>query len=224
MMLAVTARSTPLFGNRYRDYEDHTKRFFPFRLPRNRLAIVPPVERVNPWMKLGRSVSGIIAGIAFWVALAFGLREYSLASITAHYQTHAAVLSPALLSDRELLAAYHTACKEIGERQVTYGIDEAPLLVHVVPREWHLADLPLEIESVHGGHDTPADFDRRYYKVLFSRARSHDIHATGKDILRSAYGLEPLQLVEVDIESGRIIATNTPPEHVRWGDIPTPLF
>jgi protein-S-isoprenylcysteine O-methyltransferase Ste14 len=217
-------RCKTLFGARYRDYEEHTQRFLAFRLPRDDLAIVSPVEGGNPWMRFSRSASGLIAGIAFCVVLAFGAREYSLASISALYQDHAAVLSPALLSDRELLAAYHTALKEIGDRQVTYGIGEAPLLVHVVPEEWHLADLPLETKSVHGGHETPADFDRRYYKVLFSRARSHDIHATGKNILRSAYGLEPLQLVEVDIESGRIIAANIPPEHVRWGDIPTPLF
>jgi hypothetical protein len=60
--------------------------------------------------------------------------------------------------------------------------------------------------------------------VLFSRPRSHDAHASGKAIVRSAYGLEPLRLVEVNIETGTITAVASPPAHVRWGEISTPLF
>lgn len=210
------------FGDRYREYEDHTERFLPV-LPHWKSFAT--VGIANPLVPSRRSsVVYVIAGVMVSLALAFGLREYSLASITAHYQDQAVVLSPARLSDHELLAAYHAALSEAGIRQITSSSSETPLLIHVVPKAWHLADLPLEIGSVHGGHDTPEDFDRRCYKVLFSRVRSHEAHATGKAIVRSAYGLEPLRLVEVNIETGAITAAASPPAHVRWGDISTPLF
>lgn len=206
------------FGDRYREYEDHTERFLPWKM-------FATGGVANPLALSGRSsVLYAIAGIMVSLALALGLREYSLASITAHYQARTAVLSPARLSDRELLAAYHTALNEAGIRQITSNTGETPLLIHVVPEAWHLADLPLETKSVRGGHDTPDDFDRRYYKVLFSRVRSHEAHASGKAIVRSAYGLDPLRLVEVNIETGAITAAVSPPAHVRWGDISTPLF
>jgi len=209
------------FGERYREYEIHTERFLPVLQPWKLFATV---GIANQWMPFRRAALGAIAGIIISLALAFGLREYSLASITAHYQAQAAVLSPARLSDHELLAAYQTALNEAGIRQITSSTSETPLLIHVVPKAWHLADLPLETKSVRGGHDTPDDFDRRRYKVLFSRVRSHEAHASGKAIVRSAYGLDPLRLVEVNIETGTITAAVSPPAHVRWGDISTPLF
>lgn len=205
------------FGDRYREYEEHTERYLPVVRPRKLFATVGMVKPSVPSRR--SSLPGAIAGIMVSLALAFGLREYSLASITAHYQTQAAVLSPARLSDHELLAAYHTALNEAGIRQITSSTSETPLLIHVVPKEWHLADLPLEIGSVNGGHDTPDDFDRRRYKVLFSRVRSHEVHASGKAIVRSAYGLDPLRLVEVNIETGAITAAVSPPVHVRSGAI-----
>ena len=42
--------------------------------------------------------------------------------------------------------------------------------------------------------------------------------------MAKAYGLDPIILAKVNIEAGQITAIETPPVHVRWGDIPTPLF
>lgn len=210
------------FGSRYREYQDHTERFLPMFPPWKLFAAIgitqPSVQPRRSWLL------HTIATLMVCLALAFGLREYSLANITARYQAQNAVLSPALLSDHELLAAYHTTLNEPGIRQIISSNTETPLLIHVVPEAWHLADLPLEAKSVRGGHDTPEDFNRRYYKVLFSRVRSHQTHASGKAIVRSAYGIEPLRLVNVDIASGTTVAAVSPPAHVRWGDISTPLF
>jgi hypothetical protein len=67
-------------------------------------------------------------------------------------------------------------------------------------------------------------FDRRYYKPLFTRARTHAAQASGKNIVKTAYGLHPIVLVKVDISSLEVTGVETPPPHVSWGDIPTPLF
>ena len=43
------------------------------------------------------------------------------------------------------------------------------------------------------------NFDRRYYQLLFTRARTHAAQAFGKEIVKTAYGLHPFVLVTVDI-------------------------
>ena len=70
----------------------------------------------------------------------------------------------------------------------------------------------------------PGDFDRRLYKVLFSKARTHDQTASGREIVTKSYGLDPVILARVNTEANQTTGIETPPAHVRWGDIPTPLF
>ena len=70
----------------------------------------------------------------------------------------------------------------------------------------------------------PSDFDRRLYKVLFTRVRAHDPGIRGEAIVKQAYGRDPIVLAKVNNETGEITAIQTPPPHVRWGDIPTPMF
>ncbi len=210
------------FGEPYRAYQARTPPILPGLPPSSKLAAIPAatVDRAP----LTQAALGAIGGIAVAVLIAFALREYSLSQITALYENHVAVLSPAPLSESELRAAYQVALKDPAVRNIMLNAGDEPLVIHVVPANWHLADLPLEIAPGRGGHDTPANFDRRHYKLLFSRPRSHEPRASWKDIVRYAYGLKPLWLARVDVATREVTAVETPPSHVRWGDIPTPLF
>ena len=105
----------------------------------------------------------------------------------------------------------------------------AKLLVYVLPEAWMIADLPLDppssgVRPTDRGHHVPFDFDHTRYRVLFTRARSHDPDARGEAIVKRAYGREPIVAVRVNIRSGEITGIDTPPPHVEWGDISTPLF
>jgi hypothetical protein len=80
------------------------------------------------------------------------------------------------------------------------------------------------MEVAPGGHHVPDDFDRRLYKVLFTKARTFESSLSGEDIVKKAHGRDPIVLVKVNIETAQITGIETPPPHVRWGDIPTPLF
>jgi hypothetical protein len=141
------------------------------------------------------------------------------------YRADLAALSPALLTSLEIDRALQVAATGDGvrDRLAAEGAD-ARFLVYVVPESWRLPDLPMEDVEHVGGHQTPADFDRHLYKVLFTRVRTHDPGAGGPEIVKRAYGREPLLLVHVNTETDAVTAIDTPPPHVRWGDIPTPLF
>jgi class 3 adenylate cyclase/protein-S-isoprenylcysteine O-methyltransferase Ste14 len=174
----------------------------------------------------------LVAGVGLYalaivatVAVALRMQDWSLRHVSALYYDHTAALSPALLGEEEMKAAVVTATSspEV-HAQIDAGSRGAPLLVHVVPTEWELPDLPISPpDQLHGGHHTP-EFDRRSYKVLFSRARTHRPGDRGADIVKHAYGLDPIVVVKVDTGTREITGVEVPPRAVQWGDIPTPLF
>jgi hypothetical protein len=54
--------------------------------------------------------------------------------------------------------------------------------------------------------------------------RSHDPDARGAAIVKKAYGREPIVMVRVNTKTSLITGIETPPPHVLWSDISTPLF
>jgi len=212
------------FGSGYREYLARTRRFL---LP----GLFGKLSRVLPSSGGKRVVAGfLLYGITLGAAVTGGywLRNYSLSQVSSSFLERMAVLSPAVLSDDELRGAATLAMADarVG-RELRAAGPRAKLLVYVVPVEWRIADLPMELRDPNaprGGHHVPADFDRRLYKVLFTKVRTHHPDATGEAIVRKAYGRDPILLVRVDTGQRRITSIETPPPHVRWGDIPTPLF
>lgn len=218
------------FGESYRDYQRTTGMIVPRILGRGGFA--DRLREVRGTRLALLLAVTVVAGLA----TGFGLREYSLAHVSSLYTDEAAVLSPAVLEADVIEAAYRVAGTnaELKARlaRLAPGQDGSPgaaasrLIVYVVPAEWYLPDLPLhsleEIRRVGGGHATP-EFDRARFKVLFTRARLH-APATGKDIVKKAYGRDPILIVHVDVSTESVLGTSEPPAHVVWGDIPTPMF
>jgi hypothetical protein len=209
------------FGESYRAYQAKTGMFVPrtlsLRLP-----------RLLPASGPSRTVAAVVVFVAVMglsVAAAFALRDYSLSQVTAIYHDDVAILSPARLTADELDVAYRTAMDDAAVEVALDAAKGTKQIVYVIPQNWYLPDLPVEAAPRSGGapHGS-ADFDRSHYKVLFARARSHDPGATGPEIVKAAYGLDPIIVARVDIAARRVTAVETPPAHVRWGDIPTPTF
>jgi hypothetical protein len=136
-----------------------------------------------------------------------------------------AILSPALMTQGELIQAYRIASSD--PRVEAFHAQESRLLLYVIPVNWYLPDLPLhtleEIRRVGGGHRNPLA-ESGIYRVLFARPRLPAYRTTGHEIVTKAYGLEPLGIVRVDLPTESLIGWDEAPDHVIWGDIPTPLF
>lgn len=213
------------YGERYRSYQEHTGMFFPrkFSMLFTRIPLFSGKKRI--------ALSLVLYAVLIMLAVGLGtaLRSYSLSRISSLYVGDMAVLSPAMLTDSELRTALDVAKSNTGVRtKLSKAGTTTQFIVYVVPIEWRLPDLPMEVAHErhrgHRGHHVSSDFDRRLYKVLFTRARTHAPSMTGRDIVKHAYGRDPIVLVKVNIATRQIIGFETPPSHVRWGDIPTPLF
>jgi protein-S-isoprenylcysteine O-methyltransferase Ste14 len=206
------------FGDSYRAYMARTGRF----LPR---AWAERLPRLLPSDAPARTLVGVAvfaATLGLSIGVAFLLRNYSLTQVAALYRDNETILSPARLNPQELETAYRTA---VVDPTVRAALDAAPpgnRLVYIVPESWDLP--PVEARPAAAGVPREPDkFDRGRFKLLFARARSHDPHATGAELVKDAYGLDPIIVARVDTAAERV-TTEMPPTHVRWGDIPTPIY
>ncbi len=215
------ARCLQNFGDSYRVYRESTGMFVPGRWFRGLRGWLPRSggrRIVAAWvLYAGVTGSAILA--------AYGLRDYSLSQVSTLYEAQLAAISPAVLSDTEMSAALEVARTSGALRdQLAAQSADARWLVYVMPEEWVIQDIPMYADSQHTGHYQPSGFDRRRYKVLFTRIRTHASNPSGDEIIKSAYGRDPILMVGIDTETQSITSIETPPPHVEWGDIPTPLF
>ncbi len=208
------------FGESYRRYHSRTGRFVP-------LGLGGRLPRMLPESGAARVVAFAalyLLAVPVVVVLGFRLRDRSLAEVAALYEENTAVISTAYLDHRELDAVYRTARSAPELSGALDQAGEARFIVYVVPEEWFLPDLPLDQVQREGGHHVPANFDRTRYKVLFTRARFHGDAPSGANIVKAAYGREPLTVAHVDARERKVTSVTAPPPHVRWGDISTPMF
>jgi protein-S-isoprenylcysteine O-methyltransferase Ste14 len=231
------------FGERYRVYQESTGMFFP------RLGGFGNGKSADKAaVASGARLFGVyVLALVIATGLSFALRRYSLHSLCARYEPGKAIVSPAVITAGELTSAYRLACSDPElQSRLTNLSATADLIVYVVPRNWYLPDLPLptleEIRRTGGGHRT-GEFDHKHFKVLFTRARIHSLESamaimeifhrarphvhspeSGIEIMERSYGLDPVLIVDVDLGEHRVLGHRNPPEHVIWGDIPTPLF
>ena len=218
------ARCLERFGEPYAEYLGRTGRFLPrFGSPKEREETKRMVE-ISPLPRLAVAAAILVVALG----AAFGLREFTLNNLSVFYDGNRAVISPAVLDRSELVRAYRIAKNDVELIAKLSSLDpSAPLMVHVVPADWYLPDLPLhgidEILRERGGHGTTTSVGRSF-KVLFAHARTHHPKAVGPELIKNTFGLDPILIVAVDAGAGKTLGHALPPATVVWGDIPTPLF
>ncbi len=212
-------RCVDRYGDAYREYQRRTGRFLPKRIG-DQLPRIVPASGAGRVMVLSLLVLSSIA-----VAVGAGIlsRDWSLTRISAMYEEDTAVISTAYIGDKDLERSYRIARSDPRVQQLLEQTGEGRFIVYVVPSEWFLPDLPLDKDPP-GGHNVPSDFDHSRFKVLFTRARFHGSAPSGADIVKRAYGRDPLIIAFVDLGKLAVTEIASPPSHVKWGDISTPMF
>ena len=132
---------------------------------------------------------------------------------------------------REILSIVKNNENAVNELNTTMGSEKTKQLVYIVPLEWRIPELAMEVEEEgrhgHGYHPTAHGntmaFNRNLYKVLFSEAVV-DRGGEGREIILKAHGQKPKLLVKVDMNKKGLIGIEKPPEEGKYKDLPVPLF
>jgi len=210
------------FGESYKIYKAKTNRFFPGEKIFGRLPELPAQKFARFASILGIYCGAVICALM----IAFALRSFSLSQTSIVYSENSATISAKSQPIEEVEQILEIALKD---ENVTSKIDRkqnSHYLNYVLPEEWYLPDVPIEeIPAQFHGHHQPKNYNRNKYKVLITKAKLRTgKKVTGDELIINTYGREPLVLAYVDLSVGKVTEIKTPPAHVRWGDIPTPLF
>ncbi len=214
------------YGESYAVFMERTSMFFPVKLPVIAGKIILPEERLK------RSLAVIMICVFLLitaVTTGIGLRNYSIGSISIHYGENFTAVSVLNLERDHIKSVYDLAASsgELKNLLTRSKIDENDRLIsYIIPLDWVIPDLPVDPKEISiRGHYEPEINDPKKFKIMFAKARLHDpkkVH--GIDILKEAFGLTPIAVVELDTRTGRILRVRNAPDHVLWGDIPTPMF
>jgi protein-S-isoprenylcysteine O-methyltransferase Ste14 len=216
------------YGEHYRIYLESTSMFLP-----KRFSVYEKLPEFWHEFQQRRStpIFNYVVVLFVFLITAFWIRNYSIRSISTLYSNDSATISTALMDEAKMEKILQLALKEqeVQNKLKNAGYNNgSKFLNYIVPNEWILADLPLENipnpEEI-DGHYQPENYNQKEYKVLFTKAKLHDSGSiTGPDILKRTYKREPVLVVRLNISTKKIMAIETPPQHVVWGNIPTPLF
>jgi protein-S-isoprenylcysteine O-methyltransferase Ste14 len=214
-----SARFGPAFG----EYVRRTGMFLPFDLRlRRRLPALPRGGIRRTVAILGCFVAALVLGIA----LAHAARLWSVRSLYTVHTDDSAIVSLVPLDQPSIREAVGIA---LADAEVTARVRAAKFapsrfLIYVMPSEWSESDIPMNTAGRHGHHEPP-DWDRDRLKVLIMRAIVDAGSApTGEEILLSVRDRKPIVEVTVAMNPGHVVTIGQPPDTVRWGGIPTPIF
>jgi protein-S-isoprenylcysteine O-methyltransferase Ste14 len=211
------------FGKSFDEYVERTSMFFPFDAEIwKRLPSLPKAGLARAGAVVGYLVAAVVLGIA----LTHALRLWSVRSLYTAHTEDSAIVSLVPLDDPTMLKASGIAR---GDPKVTAAVQAAAtatsqLLIYVLPAEWFESDIPMNMQG-HQGHFEPRDWQRSRLKVLVMQAVVDDGDGpAGEELLLRIRHRKPIAEATVDLDTERVLAIDQPPESVRWGSIPTPIY
>ncbi len=211
-------------AEKYPGYEEYMKYTSMF---------IPGDNYLLKWLptlsKFGRNRIIAILGLyvivcSLFVLLAMGVRNYSIRNTAMVIDQNSVTVSVAQIEKENIEKTLRSILANDSIKSRLGDYEKYNWLNYLVPASWFLADLPLEpYREGMEGHVMPNPDKTGIYHLLFTRAITHG-NVVGLSILKRTYRRVPVLVVKIDLGTNEIMETFDPPQHVVWGDIPTPLF
>jgi protein-S-isoprenylcysteine O-methyltransferase Ste14 len=213
------------FGQSYLDYQAKTTMFLPFRVP---LAGKLPSLPASGIKRFGAILLIYSLSLAAAFGLANSVKNLAIDSLYTYYTNNAAYLSVAQMdqSTFEKITNIAQADPEVQARlKAAQTSDQPSFINYVLPTEWNVSEIPMNQLPGATGHDYPANYNRSLYKIVFSQVTLRDnLPVQGKDIFLNAAVRTPLLEVSVDLSQNKITRIDNPPDHIKYENVPVPVY
>jgi hypothetical protein len=157
------------------------------------------------------------------------LGNWTQDSLYTHYSKDSVFLAVDRIDEDVLtqVSSIALASPEVRSRLEVEGYgSSARFINYVLPAEWNVPEIPLNLIECSPGHYTLESYNKNLYKIAFTRAEFSESNqnAEGMDILSEALRRVPIAEAWIDLSSGRVIEVKSPPSYVRNEGVPVPIY
>ena len=177
------------------------------------------------WQRKAALAALYVVLLATAVAGARVLESHSLDSLYAYATADSVTISAVRVSPQVLRAVVTTALShEDVRRRLNKAGPGTLYLNYLLPAQWFISEVPMNIPE--GTCDSqPTSYDRRLYKIVFTRADLRGVRAEGvRGFIRAVSKRTPLVEAWVDMAGPRVIEVKEPPVGTRYGNTPVALY
>lgn len=213
------------FGQAYIEYKNSTSMFLPIRL-----GLIDKLPRLpkSGFKRFLAMIALYVFTAAVAIALATGIRNWTINSLYALYSKDSVYISVAKVDEETLEQIVKIAISnhEVQSR-LKNGAQGAStkFINYVLPNTWYVSEIRMNPVEGGRGHHFPGDYDKNQYKIVFTRAEvrtSQEVE--GKDILLNTVKRVPVVEVGIDLAQNQVIEIKDPPATVRYAGVPVPIY
>lgn len=228
------------YGDDYREYMEKTGGLFPKRIKRDN--IFSHYKHSFSKESISRTGRMAIVTVCFLLAelMTIGsgvlLRNHAAQSLYGIFDKNKAAVALVSMQDDAINKMLKIAATdEISRTEVQKYYSANPKqIIYIMPYGWDISELmaaPVNQNTFHdsrlfvnpSGHGNPVFENTTSYRILFSEPVC-PASSEGRDILTRATKQIPRLLVDLDIQSGKVLKLIVPQPANRYGDIPVPLY
>ncbi|MCH8956708.1 isoprenylcysteine carboxylmethyltransferase family protein [candidate division KSB1 bacterium] len=213
------------FGHAYIEYKNSTGMFLPIRL--GLIDKLPSLPK-SGFKRFLAMIALYVFTAAVAIALATGIRNWTINSLYALYSKDSVYISVAKVDEETLEQIVKIAISnhEVQSR-LKNGAQGAStkFINYVLPNTWYVSEIRMNPVEGGRGHHFPGDYDKNQYKIVFTRAEvrtSQEVE--GKDILLHTVKRVPVVEVGIDLAQNQVFEIKDPPATVRYKGIPVPIY
>jgi protein-S-isoprenylcysteine O-methyltransferase Ste14 len=204
------------FGESYIQYHSNTGMFMP-KVIEQKLPVLPAIFPAKGAARVLSIIAMYILVIGSVTALGLLVRENSLNSVSGIFYDRTVVISLPLMEKNKLESLYSLVSEE---KEFVSEMSSGTHICFVIPLNWTIPELPGINGAVSREHSMPENYGDDF-RIIVNRVKTHGDETRGKDIIFSAYDLEPVSAYQ--IVKGKVARENVVSKG-KWSMLPIPLL
>jgi hypothetical protein len=173
-------------------------------------------------------LSAYVLTLMAGLGIAAGINNLTINSLYISYSKNEAFLSVSKIEENKLEDIKHIVAvdNDVKSRLINYGIsDKDKFLNYVVPIVWNVPEIPMNTVPGVAPHNSPSDFDRDKYKIIFTKVEVRgNSDVEGTQLITNGIRRIPIVEIWVDTKQSKVTKIMDIPEKVMYENIPVAVY